>query len=215
MKHSLLKGFSAIVRFPGQVFVWWKNEFPFLALLIPIVIGLVILAVSSFNLFGWHDEGLAKDQLEIAHPSLLAIAVILSILGRILYKDLSLSFMILLSGALLSREILGQGNSWIVYLAIIILIVWAEFSQKGGPTSLKNHKPATIALFLAFFSYLISQILDRGLIKTLMRFVSGDPELKIPYSSNIEESLETLGGFFVVLTIIHIMRYERQQTKSN
>ena len=207
----VIESLKALGRFPGQVFHWWKTSFPNLLLVIPVFVAGLVYAMSSMDLLGWSDEVWAKGQLEITHPAVLSAALVLALVGLIIFRDVALRLMLVLCGALLAREILGQGNSWIVYAAAVILIIWAHH-RRSALAPVMAHAPASCALFLAFVSYAASQFLDRGLVEKLGRLLSRNPDWELLYSSNMEESLETLGGCFVLVAVISVIRFLKGQT---
>ncbi len=61
---------------------------------------------------------------------------------------------------------------------------------------------------MVFFCYALSQLMDKGLVKRLAKPFT---ETKWPpYSTYIEESLESLGGFFLVLAVLSLILLARK-----
>jgi hypothetical protein len=109
-------------------------------------------------------------------------------------------WMALLGCAFFIREIHFEGSGYI--MAIILLgIGRMAWRQPHRFTALWNARFALSLIAMCGISYGCSEVLfDRGLIEQPFRIIFSDPDWNLPYSSNIEESLETLGGFFLLLS---------------
>ena len=200
---SLLNFFTALPK-------WIRKEFIWGYLFAPIVLTILMYYVSDNNIFGWQDSSYCKDQLEIIHPSFLGFAVILAFLGWLWTKDFAPACLGILSAGALGREILGQGHTFIFVIVILIVIIFTEQNRNKMTTLLKS-KLSTSLLGMTFVCYIISQMLDRGLVKRIGWLITWDTSWKPMYSSNLEESLETLGGLFLVFTIISVIKIARRK----
>ena len=183
---------------------WWRRDFMWRLIAWPFLFIVLMYILSDANIFGWQDSSVCKNDLEIIHPALLLLTIILSVGGWLKAKDSALLFLGFLAAFALARELLGQGSTFVFIAGIIGLIIYCNRDLERIKTLL-NSKWSTSLLGMCFICYFISQLFDRGLIKRIWWLVKMDTSLKLPYSSNIEEGLESLGGFFLVLTSISLI----------
>ena len=183
---------------------WWRQSFIYPLLIVPLLAIAVVYGISESNFFGWGDRTVAKAQLEILHPALLAIGVALAGLGWWLNRDPVLAFVAVLIVFPLSRELMGQGSSGIMIVGLLGVIFWGH-RHTDDLKGLLQSRLATSALALCFFSYGLSQALDRGVIKRIGWLFTGDTSWRVPHSSNLEEGLETIGGAFLLVAAITVI----------
>jgi hypothetical protein len=183
---------------------WMRRDFMWGFIVVPALFILLIYNLSEADVFGWQESSCCKNDLEILHPMLLAFTLMISILGLLKTKDISVLCLCFLCGGALAREILGQGYTFVFVISIVGVIVYANQNLERMTTLLKS-KLSSSLLGMCFICYFISQLFDRGIIKRIGWLVTMDTSWKPPYSSNIEESLETLGGLFLLLTVISII----------
>lgn len=210
LKDKLSQSGGSIFTFFTSLPNWSRKEFMWGLLITPIILTMLMHYISDNNIFGWQNSKYCKEQLEILHPSLLACAVLLAFTGWIWTKDLAPALLGILAAGALGREILGQGHTFIFVIAILIVIVFTEQNRTKMATFLKS-KVSTSLLGMTFACYIISQLLDRGVIKRIGWLITWDTSWKPMYSSNIEESLEALGGLFLVFTVISVIRSARRK----
>jgi hypothetical protein len=193
---------------------WWRRDFIWNLMAAPVLFIVLMYILSDANIFGWQDSSVCKNDLEIIHPALLLLTIILSVGGWLKAKDSALLFLGFLAAFFLTRELLSQTNvsTSVVIAGIIGLIIYANRDLERIKTLL-NSKWSTSLLGMCFICYFISQLFDRGFIKRIWWLVKMDTSLKLPYSSNIEEGLESLGGFFLVLTSISLIIHTRKLLK--
>ncbi len=137
--------------------------------------------------------------MEVVHPALLAGFLLVSLLRLWVSRDPAFAFLAVLSVFVLGRELMGQGSTVILYAALIGLIIYGN-RYPDRIASLLQSKWATSFLGMCFVCYLSSQLLDRGIVKRIGWLILWDTSWKPPFSSNLEEALESLGGLFLLLT---------------
>lgn len=203
-------GCREILRFGSSVFVWARRDFFWALLIVPVLHVLLVFYFSKINYLGWGDRNVFKALMEIVHPALLAGFLFVSLLRLWASRDTTFAFLAVLSAFVLGRELMGQGSTFILIAALIGLIIYGrKFPDRIA--SLLQSRWALSFLFICFVCYLSSQLLDRGIVKRIGWLVLWDTSWKPPFSSNLEESLESLGGFFLLLTPFAV----RARTKTN
>ena len=199
-----------ILSFPKSAWNWFRKDFIWPLLCIPFLFALLMFFVFDKALFGsmvegewktWNESRRWKDIFEIVHPALLALGTFLGFLGMVKYRKTAFVFLGSLCAFALFREIAGQGWTFVFYGGILILIFYAQ--RNPEKLALLHESRWTLSFVsMVFFCYALSQLLDRGLVKRLAKPFT---ETKWPpYSSSIEESLESLGGFFLVLAVLSL-----------
>ena len=186
-------------RFPAAVLKWVGRDFIWGLLFVPVLFVALVYSLCDANFLGWSDSDVFKPLMEVVHPLLLAGLLLISLLSWRLTRDVAFCFLAVLSVFVLARELVGQGSTFVLYAAIIGLILYGSRNpQRIG--SLLRSKWATSFLGMCFVCYLSSQLLDRGIVKRIGWLILWDTSWKLPYSSNLEEALESLGGFFLLCT---------------
>jgi len=183
---------SFIFSLPG----WVRCDFKWGLLIIPVLWSVLVYCLSAANFLGWGDSGVFKPLMEIAHPTLLAGFLTVSLLRLWVSRDAAFGFLAVLSVFVLGRELMGQGTTIFLYAGLIGLIVYGNRHPHRIATLL-HAKWATSFLGMCFVCYLGSQLLDRGIVKRIGWLILWDTSWKPPFSSNLEEALETLGGLFL------------------
>jgi hypothetical protein len=186
-------------HFPASALKWARSDFIWGLLFVPVLFVALVFSLCDANFLGWSDSDVFKPLMEIVHPILLAGFLLLSLQSWRLTRDVAFCFLTVLSVFVLARELVGQGSTFVLYAAIIGLILYGSHDpQRIG--SLLRSRWATSLLGMCFVCYLSSQLLDRGIVKRIGWLILWDTSWKLPYSSNLEESLESLGGFFLLCT---------------
>ena len=193
-----------------DLLVWVRRDFIWYLLIVPVLLVAAVYQVSAANYLGWGDSDVFKPIMEIVHPALLAGFLCFSLLRLMHNRDAAFGFLTVLSAFLLSREILGQGSSIVLYAGLIGLIIYGR-KQPQRIALLLRSRWATSLLGMCFVCYLSSQLLDRGFVKRIGWLVLWDTSWKPPYASNLEEALETLGGLFLLFTPLVIRSSQRQK----
>jgi hypothetical protein len=104
------------------------------------------------------------------------------------------------------REILGQGYSFLIVIGLPIMIVYAMENRKIFEP-LYQSRISKSFLTMTFICYISSQLLDRGVVKRVYYVLTGDRTFSDRfYSENVEESLETLSGVFLLAVVIALYR---------
>jgi len=199
-----------LLFFPKYVRIWFLKDFIWPLLLIPFLFALLMYFIFDEKFFGnnvngawmtWDRTRRWKDLFEIVHPAILGLCVFLGFLGRTEYRKTTFTLLGSLCAFALLREIAGQGWSTVFFGGILLLIVYAHLKPEKL-TLLYESRWTLSFVGMGVFCYALSYILDMGLVKYLARPFT---ETKWPpYSSSIEESLESLGGFFLFLSIMSL-----------
>ncbi|MCK5438759.1 MAG: glycosyltransferase [Gemmatimonadetes bacterium] len=182
---------------------WFRADFIRALLVAPLIVAVAVYAISNRNLLGWQDASVAKSTLEVAHRGVLVLTVAAGALGFVTMRDRVFAFIGVLAGFALFRELMGQGWSWVLYLGLFGLILFGEKRRDAIATILASRWIASL-LAMCFICYFLSQLLDRAVLVSISRLILWDSSWRLPYSSNIEESLETLGGVFLLMTALGI-----------
>jgi hypothetical protein len=192
------------------IFKWLYNDFKWpLLILIPVVACLInFLAHQDF--LGWSANNVLKSKLEIIHPALLAGFALVSLMGWRMYSSAALGGMAWLGFAFVMREIHFEGSDYLMGV-IVVIVLGSAWRSPERYVDLWNSDWVVSLLFMGFVSYFCSEILlDRGLIKQPFELLYGDPDWKLPFSTQMEESLETLGGLFLFLSGLIFFRAKRK-----
>ncbi len=190
---------QAAAGFLRSLLAWAHRDFIWYLLIVPVLLIAAVYQLSAANFLGWGDSSVFKPLMEIVHPALLAGFLCFSLLRRLQTRDTAFAFLAVLSAFVLSREIMGQGSSIVLYAGLIGLIVYGRIHPHRIAPLLRS-RWATSFLGMCFVCYLSSQLLDRGVVKRIGWLVLWDTSWEPPYASNLEEALESLGGLFLMLT---------------
>jgi hypothetical protein len=185
--------------FPAAVLKWVRRDFIWGLIVLPVPYVAIIYWLSDANFRGWSDSDVFKPLMEIVHPLLLAGFLLVSLLRWRLTRDAAFGFLMVMSIFVLGRELVGQGSTFVLYAALIGLILYGSRDPERIGSLLRS-RWATSFLGMCFVCYLSSQLLDRGIVKRIGWLILWDTSWKVPYSSNLEEALESLGGFFLLCT---------------
>ncbi len=186
----------ALMRWARRDFYWWL-------LLVPAVVAPAVYALSEADVFGMGDGSRFKVQMEVVHPSLLAVMAGLSWGWWAVARTPAFAFLGVLALFVFAREFMGQGSSEILYLGVIGLLVYGNRRRETIEPFLKN-RLATSLVGACVACYVLSQLLDRNILLGIARGLSGNAGLKIGQSSNMEEALETTGGLLLMLTPVAV-----------
>ena len=194
-----LRSGRAIRSFLFSMLGWVRCDFIWGLLIIPILSSVFVYSLSAADFLEWGDYGVFKAQMEVLHPVLLAGFLLVSLLRLWVSRDATFAFLAVLSVFVLGRELMGQGSSIFLYAGLIGLIVYGN-RHPDRIASVLRSKWATSFLGMCFVCYLSSQLLDRGVVKRIGWLLLWDTSWKPPFSSNLEEALESLGGLFLLFT---------------
>ncbi len=201
MKIILIHIKTALVGFFRALPRWFRSRYMWALLLVPVIWSIGIDRLADANAMGWSDSATNKAFMEILHPALLATGVLFALAGWLVTRNTSLAFLSVLCAFLLSRELGGQGTSIILYLGLVGLITYGYFNFHKLETLLGS-RFITSCIATGFIIYAVTQMLDRGIIKRLGWLFTWDTSWRPPYSSQMEESLESLGGSFLLLAVL-------------
>jgi hypothetical protein len=180
---------------------WFLNRYLWILLLLPVLVSVVVYKLAEANIFGWSSTAQNKLVMEIIHPSLLAGGALLALAGWRYSRNTSLAFVGVMCAFTLARELGGQGTSFILYIGLIGLITYGHNNLDKLATLLESRLASSL-MATAFIIYAISQLLDRSVAMRVGRLLLWDASWEIPFTSQIEESLESLGGLCLVLTVV-------------
>lgn len=173
---------------------------------------LLVYCLSEANFQGWGDSGVFKPIMEILHPALLAGFMFVALLRLWMTRDATFAFLAILSVFVLTREIVGQGSSFILFAGLIGLFIYGN-KRPERIASLLHSKWAICFMIMCFVCYLTSQLMDRGVVKRIGWLILWDTSWEPPHASNLEEALESVGGFFLLLTPFAIRTSQNRQTE--
>lgn len=194
---------QAIRRFLFSLPGWVRRDFAWGLLICPVLLVAMIYHLSAADFRGWSDSDVFKPLMEIVHPAFLLGFLLLSLARLLLTRDRVFAFLAVLSAFVLGREIMGQGSTVILLVGLAGLIIYAD-KHPDRIASLRHARWAMNFLGMCFVCYLASQLLDRGLVKRIGWLILWDTSWSPPYASNLEEALESLGGFFLLLSPLAI-----------
>jgi len=187
----------------SSILGWVRHDFKWSLLIVPMLFSVLIYTLSEVDFQGWGDRHRFKYLMEIVHPAFLATLLLVSLQSWFSTKDTTFAFLTMLSVLVLGRELVGQGAGFVFYPALIGLVVYGN-RNPDRIASLLRSRWATSFLGMCFLCYLSSQCLDRGLVKRIGWLIFWDTSWKPPHASNLEESLESLGGLFLLCTSIMV-----------
>lgn len=206
VRQSLAAFFGSLPWYFRERFIWWL-------LLAPVLLVVLVYFLSDANIFGWQHQRTQKGHMEVLHPCLLAASVLLSLFGWLRSKDAALGLLAAVCSACFGRELAGQGTS--IYLALgLIICIWYAHTRRQQIATLLQSRWALAFVAMGFINYALSQLLDRGVIRGIGRLITQSGGWQPPYASNLEESLESLGGLFLLLaatTLFSIVSVSKAQ----
>ena len=201
--------FAALLTFFRDLPRWFWTTYFWQLLAVPVACMAAIYLLADADFLGWQNSRAHKAQFEIVHPAVLAAGLVIALIARARIADTSLTFLAALCGFCLMRELGGQGTSTFLYLGFLGLIAYWRLHRPKLST-FGNSRIALSSMATGLLSYAGSQFLDRGLIDRIGRLFVEDPSWRVPYTSQIEESLEALGGAFLLLTVIQVVVLARR-----
>ncbi len=182
-----------------SVFRWIRRDFVWGLLVVPMVLSAAVWVLSVLDVNGWGDTAPFKDLMEIVHPSFIAGFLLVSWWRWFSTRNVGFAFLGILGVFVLSRELMGQGWSVLLYAGLVSLCIYATRNQQKLDSLFPSRWAASF-LLMCFVCYVCSQLLDRGAVKRIGWLLTWDKSWEVPYSSNFEEALEVLGGVFLLLT---------------
>ena len=198
--------FDILVAFIADAFHWTIKDFQYWLLIFPVLVSVGTYHVTDSNTFGCLDFIRCKGYLEVIHPMVLALSVIGGFAGYYRSKQTVFLFVSALCCLPLLREVLGQGYSFLIVIGLPIMIVYAVDNRKKIEP-LYQSRISKSFLTMTFICYITSQLLDRGVVKRVYYVLTGDRTFSDRfYSEIVEESLESLGGMFLLAVVIALYR---------
>ena len=176
---------------------WARRDFLWALLIVPVPFASLVYGLSEADVLGWRNPHAFKQMMEVAHPALLAASLLFSLESWRSTRDASFAALAALSFSFLGRELAGQGSSIALSVALTGIVAYT-IRRPERVTSLLRSRWATSCLGLCAVCYFASQLLDRGVVKRIGWWITGESGWLPPHASNLEEALETLGGLFVL-----------------
>jgi hypothetical protein len=192
---------KALRQFFGALPDWYREQYQWALLALPLIWGGAVFQLAAANAFGWKDPANCHALMEIVHPGVLAVGSLVGLIGWFSKRDPSLMFLVVMLMFVLAREIGGQGTSVILYCGLVLLISYSYSNWKKLATLLESRMALSL-MATGFICYLVSQLFDRGVIKRIGWLFTWDTSWKPAYSTQIEESLEALGGCFLLASVV-------------
>lgn len=188
---------------------WFFSIFQWPLLVLPCVVAATVYWLTEIDFCGFRDYSVLKSRMELLHPAVLAAAVLVAAQGWRLTRDFSYLWLFFAALNFLGREcrIVGHASSELVFLVFAVLVAVAV-KKRSAMTGLWLDRTAASLFTMCLVTYFLSQALDRKLIEHVLRPFMGRG-WRIPGASNIEETLETLGGMFLLFTSFFIGRAAR------
>jgi hypothetical protein len=190
---------------------WMTNGFDWKLMLIPVGVIVAVFLVTFHNVMGWSDEDRFKSMMEVVHPAFLVIMAAVSWGKWYRLQQPVFAFVGVLSLFVLSREILGEGSSVILYIGIIGISLYGRKHSEIVNTMFSSRMAASL-ITATILCYALSQCFDRGTFRWFFRQYYGDPRWMLWGSSNFEEALEATGGFFLMMMAFRLQSQTASQT---
>jgi hypothetical protein len=182
-------------------FRWWL-------LLVPLVTCVIIFRLSTMDFQGWSNYSVFKDLMELAHPGTLLVFTFIMAVRYFISRTYLEGWLLALGVSLFCRELHFWGTGTAIYIALAILF-YLGWKNKARLTALTGNRTALSLFCMVFVCYFVSQFLDRGIAKRIGWVILWDFTWEMPHQSNLEEFLEFLGGFFLMLTPL-FLRMEKK-----
>jgi hypothetical protein len=180
---------------------WFRTRYLWVLLTFPATCIIAVYQLADANVLGWHDSKTCKAAMEILHPALLIAGTVIAFSGWVLTRNISLAFLSIMCAFVLSREFGGQGTSFVLYAGLVGLITYGH-TRLSNITTFLDSRLASSLIATGYICYAVSQLFDRGAIKRLGWLVTWDTAWKPPYATQIEETLEALGGALLLVAVL-------------
>ncbi len=184
---------------------WASKDFYWWLIVIPILQSLLIAHLSAIGFHEWQNHKFFKNLMEWIHPSILLAFTLIVLQSWRLDRTYTYGWLSILGFTLYCRELHFVGSSITSYVILAIMALIA-FRHPDRLRPLFRVRWASSFFAMTVLLYLTSQLIDRGAVKRVGWILLQNPKWNIPYTSNIEESLETLGGLFLLITPFLISR---------
>lgn len=181
-----------------HVFRWWL-------LPLPLIHIAVVQYISAIDLGVFADRSDTKDLFEIIHPAILATAFVVAALSFWMTRRFTFGWLTALTAVLFCREMHFVGSGVILVGGLLILIVVAARNPVHRRAFVQQRWAITLFLF-CILCYTISQMFDRNTFAHIGRVIVQNESFEILHSSNVEESMESLGGLCLLLSILTTRR---------
>ena len=199
-EHDIAPSQQRLSLARATVLRWFRRDFAVGLIALPIFLAIVVHTLSTN---GWIETDSFKALMEILHPSIIAAMVVLAWVRWLQTRMPAFAFLAVLATFVLYREIMGQGSSIVLYAGLVGLAVFA-WRYPSKVTAILQSRWTMSLVVMGFSCYVFSQFLDRGLIKRIVWLVFWDRSRIVPFSSNQEEALESLGGFLLMLSVLFV-----------
>jgi len=160
---------------------------------VPALLCVIILLILQTPL-GWIT---AKPFQEIAAPMVIGLTAGLALAVHYWLRSLFTLMLACFAVALFFRELHFVGTNNGIYLAVIILAVWASAKREEIREFIGNRWIAGL-LACAVWTYFVTKLFDRHYLSFLPNYVA--------WENNAEESLETFGHLMVFALVVLTLR---------
>lgn len=192
-----LKNLKAIWKWLHQEFILWLTT-------IPPLIALTLYLLLQYTFHFENNNIIIIKIMEVLHPAILFLFLCTTAYSWKNYHTQGFKWTTITAAALFMREIHFKGSDIIVYTTLILS--WGlAWRQPKYIVDLFSHKIASSCFVMGFLSYVCSESFDRRIFERFFKIYLNNYSYRIPHSSRIEESLETLGGLFLLLSAITLL----------
>ena len=182
---------------------WLRRDFAVSLIATPILLAGIVHTLSTNGVNGWDDEQRFKALMEIIHPAIIALMAFIAWARWLQTRAPSFAFLGALALFVFSREIMGQGSSVVLYAGLIGLAILAR-RYPAKVAAIAQSRWTLSLIVMGFSCYAFSQLLDRGVIKRIVWLIYWDTSREVPFTSNQEEALESLGGLMLMLSVLFV-----------
>jgi len=192
---------------------WFLKKFYWPLLAIPVALILGVYQLSESNFRGWDNSQVLRADMEIIHPVALLCFTLVAFQSWQLTRAYVYGWLAIMGAAVVMREIHFEGSDIIVYTTLIVL--WGlAWKRPEKLSELWNNRLALSLLVMCFTSWILSESFDRGIIKNIIQLAIGDQEWDLKHATNIEESMECLGGTFLLFSVLCLPPKRTPKTSS-
>ncbi len=155
---------------------------------LPGILGVSFVYIANWR--GW-EGAIAKDPHETLAIILLVIATSIFAFRVVAFRFPLDKILLALSAALLCREIHFAGTKKGIYVAVVLIIIWAIFWRGRYFEGLRVPDLFKVSCFGLFWTYIFSQIIARRAFRGILPL---EEELHVPF----EEIVENIAHVFFI-----------------
>ena len=179
-----------------------RRLFQPILLFVPFVIAVIVLMMTGTQL----DWMVSEATQEIAGPSIVALALFISLISAARKKRLVDRWFVALFASLLCREIHFAGTSTGIYVALIVLVTFGSTSRQHLPEFYVQRWPVSL-MTVAFITYGMAVTVDAAWWRFLPAFGA--------WRLQVEETLESTGHLLMLGSLISASTQKATFTSSD